>query len=382
MLYVDETAIIPNTVAEEFFTATYPVVSAGETTKIILTSTPLGYNNFWKFWNEAEQGINGFVPLRVRYDEHPARDAVWSEELRKLLGDIKFNQVVNCQFLGSSYTLINGDTLGRLSPLPYVYQKDGLDIIVEPIKGNQYVIVADTARGVGGDYSAFTIIDVTQLPYTIVGKYRDNLISPLLYPSVIHKVAVDYNNAYCLVEINDNGQQIADVMNNELEYENMLYVGQSGRTGQFLTIGGRNSLAGVRTTKQVKRIGCSVFKTLVEENKLLLNDSDVIGEVATFIETRGSYAADDGYHDDLVMTLVLFSWMSNTPFFKELTNINLRQQIFQQRADQIENDLTPFGFINNGIEEEESIAVVEHNDLWIRSESVDKYYNELKSSWA
>ncbi len=382
LLYVDETAIIPNNIAEEFFTAVYPVVSAGSTTKIILTSTPLGYNHFWKFWNDAEQGTNGFVPLRVHYSEHPDRDEKWAEDQRKLLGELKFNQEVLCSFIGSSASLIAGDVIASLSPTSYVFTTDdGLDILEEPQKDHQYVVVVDTSRGVGGDYSAFTVTDVSSVPYRVVGKYRNNIISPLLYPDIIHKVAKDFNNAYVLIEINDIGQQIADILHSELEYENIFRVGASTKQGQFLTSGFKGSaFLGVRTTKQVKRIGCSNLKTLIESKKLLIFDKDIISELSTFIEVRGGvYGADEGYHDDLVMTLVLLAWASRDPYFKELTNVNLRNALFENQLKQIEEELTPFGMLNTGVPEKATAEVV-HGDLWVTGD-MNHYMDKIKQQW-
>lgn len=371
LLYVDEAAIIPNNIAEAFFTSVYPVVSAGETTKIILTSTPLGYNHFWKFWNDAENGTNGFTPLRVNYWEHPKRDGKWAEEQKALLGEIKFNQEVLCAFLGSSNTLISADTIARLSPKTFVHSKDHLDVLEEPQKNNSYFITVDTSRGVGGDYSAFTVIDATKYPFSVVAKYRNNKISPLLYPDIIHKVAKDYNNAFILVEINDIGQQVADIIHNDLEYENMIWVGSDARYGQHLSTSGRSANLGVRTTKQIKRIGCATLKSLVEENKLLVFDQDIISEFSTFIENRGSFEADEGYHDDLVMSLVLFAWASNDMLFKDLMNANNRQALFSQQIKNIEEELTPFGFIDNGMPEELQPEVV-NGDLWL----TDKYQQD------
>ncbi len=380
LLYVDEAAIIPNNLADEFFTAVYPVVSAGSTTKIILTSTPLGFNHFWKFWNDAVQGSNGFVPLDVKYWEHPDRDEKWAEEQKKLLGDLKFNQEVLCSFIGSSASLISGDVIARMSPLPYVFTSDdGLDILEEPVKEHQYVIVVDTSRGVGGDYSAFTVTDVTQAPYKVVGKYRNNKISPLLFPNIIHKVAKDFFDAFVLIEVNDNGQQIADILHYELEYENIFKVG-SGKTGQFLSAGFKGSTTlGVKTSRQVKSIGCSNLKTLVESQKLLIFDKDIISELSTFIEVRGSYKADEGYHDDLVMTLVLLGWAAKDPYFKEITNVNLRNALFENQLKQIEEELTPFGMVNTGVPEKVSAEVMA-GDLWITGDT-NKYYDELKRTW-
>lgn len=356
LLYVDETAIIPNNIAEQFFTSVYPTISAGETTKILLSSTPLGYNHFWKFWNDAQNGRNGFVTLFIPYWEIPGRDEKWAEEQRKLLGDLKYNQEVLCNFLGSSLTLINADTIAQLSPSPPVYSKDGLDIFEKPEKTKSYVMVADTAKGVGGDYSAFSVIDVTQMPYRMVAKYRDNQISPMLYPAIIQKIGKEYNEAYVLLEINSS-EQVAHILHDEYEYENIIYVNRNTKTGQVVSggFGGGKTQLGVMTDKKVKRVGCFNFKSLMEEKKLLVPDVDTISEIATFIENKNSYEADEGYNDDLVMTLVLFSWLTTNSYFKELSNVNLRQALYEKRMQVIEEELTPFGFINTGIEEEKFV---------------------------
>jgi hypothetical protein len=372
-LYIDEAAIVPNNVAEEFFTSTYPTIMAGETTKVLLTSTPLGYNHFWKYWNDAQEGRNGFVALQIPYWEIPGRDEKWAADQKAILGELKFNQEVLCTFLGSSNTLIAADTIGRLSPKSYEFSKDGLDIIESPKENRAYFMVVDTSRGVGGDYSAFTIIDTTDYPYSVVAKYRDNKISPLLYPTIIHKVAKDYNSAYILVEINDIGQQVADIIHNDLEYENMIWVGSDSRYGQTLSASGKNSNLGVRTTKQIKRIGCATLKSLVETNKLLIFDENIISELSTFIEHNGTFEADEGYHDDLTMTLVLFSWASNDVMFKDLMNANNRQALYGSQIKQIEEELTPFGFFDSGVPEEHLPQVVD-GDIWF----TDAYQKDLK----
>jgi len=355
MLYVDEAAIIPNNIAEQFFTSVYPTISAGETTKILLSSTPLGYNHFWKFWNDAENDRNGFVNLFIPYWEIPGRDDVWAETQRKLLGEIKFNQEVLCNFLGSSMTLISSDTIGQMSANQIIYSKDGLDIYEKVEKDHSYVIVADTAKGVGGDYSAFVILDVTKMPYMMVGKYRNNEISPLLYPSVINKVGKEYNEAYVLIEINTS-EQVAEILYSEYEYENVISVSRTSQ-GQIVNggFGGGKTQLGVITDKKVKRIGCSNFKSMLEEKKLLINDADTISEISTFIQKRDSFAADEGYHDDLVMPLVLFAWLTTNSYFKELTNINIRKELYDTRIKMIEDEIVPFGFINNGKEETQFI---------------------------
>lgn len=365
-LYIDEAAIIPNNVADQFFTSVYPTISAGETTKILLTSTPLGYNHFWKFWNDAEEGRNGFKNMFIHYSEIPGRDEAWAEQQLQLLGELKYNQEVLCEFLGSSNTLINGKTLATLSSKPTIYEKDGLDVYEEPQKDKYYVLTADVSRGIGGDFSAFTVIDVTAMPYRLVAKYKHNKISPLLYPNIIAKVATDYNSAFVLVEANDIGQQVLDILHQENEYENIFTtVTENGR--QYITPGfGKATRLGVTTSKAVKRQGCFSFKSLMEESKLLIFDQDIIQELSTFIERGGTYQADEGYHDDLVMCLVLFGWVTSNTFFSDLTNVNVREGIYNSEMRAIENDLTPFGYIEDGQEQEMEVM---GGDVWLFNES-------------
>jgi len=368
-LYIDEAAIIPNNIADEFFTAVYPTISAGETTKILLTSTPLGYNHFWKFWNEAEEGKNGFERMFIHYSEIPGRDEEWADEQLKLLGELKFNQEVLCEFLGSTNTLINGKTLSAMSAKHPEYSKDGLDLYETPKQDHYYVITADVARGIGGDYSAFTLIDVTEMPYKLVGKYKHNKISPMLYPSVISKVARDFNNAYVLIESNDIGQQVLDILHQEEEYENVFTtLTENGK--QYLTPGfGRSAKLGVTTSKAVKRQGCFAIKSLIEDTKLLIHDSDIIGELSVFTEKGQTFQADEGYNDDLAMSLVLFGWVTTNSFFSDLTNVNVREGLFNAEMRMIENDLTPFGEIVDGSEPE---AEVMGGDLWFSLDGKEK----------
>jgi hypothetical protein len=368
-LYIDEAAIIPNTVADEFFTATYPTISAGKTTKIALTSTPLGLNHFWKFWSEAENGINGFVPVRVEYWEHPDHDEKWADEQKQLLGELKYRQEVLMDFLGSAATLIAPDAIQRMVMKKPIYENEGLRIYDLPEKGNleekkapaAYVLIADTASGVGGDSSAFSIIRVDELPYTLVATYNNNHISPLLYPNIIHRWAKEYNDAYVLIEINKS-EQVPHILQYELEYENIIYVNRTHK-GQVVTGGfggaGKTQL-GLLQDKKTKRIGCHMFKELVEQSKLFIPDSTCIAEISTFIETKGSYAADDGYHDDQVMTLVIFGWLSSQPYFKELTNIDLRNQMYKMRMESIDAELLPTGFLVTGHEDPVSSGWVDY----------------------
>jgi len=374
-LYIDEAAIIPNNVAEEFFASVYPTISAGETTKILLTSTPLGYNHFWKFWNEAEKGANGFIHHFIPYKEIPGRDEKWAEEQLKLLGELKFNQEVLCEFLGSSNTLINARTIATLSTKePIFYNDDGLRIYEEPKEDHYYCITVDTARGIGGDYSAFVVTDITEMPYTVVATFRNNKIAPLLYPEVIAKLGRDFNNAYILCENNDIGGQIVEILHEEIEYEN-IFTTVTEKARQYITPGfGRSTRLGVNTSKQVKRQGCFNFKSLMEEKKLLVFDAEIIHEISTFIEKGQGYQADEGYHDDLVMCMVLFGWLSTMPFFKELVDVNTREGLYNKEMKTISQELTPFIHIKSN---EEPKGEVMSGDYWITDENYARKIKEL-----
>ena len=360
-LYIDEAAIIPNNIADEFFTSVYPTISAGETTKILLTSTPLGYNHFWKFWNEAEKKVNGFDHMFIPYYEIPGRDEKWLEEQKGLLGEVKFNQEVMCEFLGSTNTLINATTIGRLSTKEPEYSKAGLDIFEAPQEGKYYAMACDTARGIGGDYSAFVVVDITAMPYRVVAKYRDNTIAPMLFPDVIGKVGRDYNNAFILVEVNDIGQQVVEILHGEVEYDNILST-VTEQQRQYISPGfGKQTKLGVNTSKSVKRQGCFTFKSLLEEQKLLIFDEHIIHEISTFIEKGNSYQADEGYHDDLVMCMVLFGWLASQTFFKDMTDVNVREGLFGQKMGEIQTSLTPYIRVDGQEPEFEVIG----EDVWL-----------------
>ena len=376
-LYIDEAAIIPNNVADEFFASVYPTISAGETTKILLTSTPLGYNHFWKFWNEAEKDANGFINHFIHYTEIPGRDEKWAEEQLKLLGELKFTQEVLCEFLGSSNTLINARTIGALSskePLYDNHEGNGIDIYEDPQEGHYYCITVDTARGIGGDYSAFVVFDITEMPYKVVAKYRNNKIAPMLYPNVIAKVGEDYNNAFVLIENNDIGGQVVEILHEEIEYDN-IFSTVTEKSRQYVSPGfGKSTRLGVNTSKQVKRQGCFNFKSLMEEKKLLVFDADIISEISTFVEKGNTYQADEGYNDDCVMCMVLFGWLSTMPFFKELVDVNTREGLYKQEMQSITQNLTPFVMRKSN---EEPEAWVAGGDYWLMD---DEYSKRLKES--
>jgi hypothetical protein len=348
-LYLDEFAFVPNNIAEEFFTSVYPTITSGASTKILISSTPNGMNHYYKMWTDAVEGRNGFEYIEANWRSVPGRTDEWAEMQRKALGDEKYLQEMECQFHGSSGTLISGHVLKSLSFVTPTTLESivGLCIYDKPVKDHKYVLVADTSRGKGLDYSAFTVIDVTDLPYKVVCTYKDNDISPVIYPSIIQKVGKWYNNAYVLVEINDNGQQVVDSLFDDYEYENILstVTGDKskggGRTTLSWNFGGKGGERGIRTTKSVKRLGCSLMKSLIEGQKLIITDFNIISELSTFINKKQSYEADEGSNDDLVMCLVLFSWMTNQPFFADLCDTNIKDKLYKQQMLKIEEEMLP-----------------------------------------
>ena len=354
IIFLDEFAYVPNSIAEEFFSSVYPTISSGKSSKVMIVSTPHGMNMFYKMWVDACNKNNNFVPVEVHWSEVPGRDEKWKEETIKNTSESQFATEFECEFLGSVDTLISAS---KIKSLPVVEPKrsGGLDVYEMPKKGNIYTMTVDVSRGLTNDYSAFCVIDCTSVPYKVVAKYRDNEIKPLVFPSIIERVAKHYNNAFILVEINDLGQQVADNLQFELEYDNMMMVTQRGRSGQVLGGGfsGRGNQLGLRITKGTKKIGTSNMKSLIEGNKLIINDFDIIAELSTFISRGKSFEAEQGATDDLVMCLVIFSWLANQRYFKELTNVDVRGQMFTDQQNAIEADMAPFGFIDNGLDDPE-----------------------------
>ena len=352
MVFLDEFAFVPHGLADEFFKSVYPTISSGTETKMIIVSTPKGMNHFYKMWVEAEEERSNFIPLAVNWWETPGRDEDWKLQQIANTSEESFDQEFACNFLGTSNTLINANTLRNLAFVRPIFQKQGFDQYEEIKTGHEYVITVDTARGVDGDYSAFIVIDVTQIPYRVVAKYKDNKISPMMYPELIYNVANNFNQAFILVEINDIGEQVASILYRDLEYENLFITAMRGRAGQRVGGGfGKNAQLGVRTTKQVKRIGCSTLKDLVEDQKIIIEDFDVIEELSNFISKKESYEADEGHHDDLAMCLVLFGWLIRQEYFKDLTNSDIRQKFLADKEDMMEEEMLPFGFYNDGTEE-------------------------------
>jgi len=352
LVFLDEFAFVQHNIANDFFKSVYPTISSGQETKMIIVSTPKGMNHFYKMWVEAEEERSNFKTLEVDWWETPGRDSDWKQQQIANTSEEDFNQEFACEFLGSTNTLVNVNILRNLAFTNPSFQKNGFDQYGEVIPDHQYVVTVDTARGVGLDNSAFIVIDITSVPYRVVAKFKDSLISPILYPELIYNVATNYNEAFVLVEINDIGEQVANILANDLEYENIFVTNVKGRAGQVIGGGfSSNRQLGVRTTKQVKRIGCSTLKDLIENNKIIIEDFDIIEEMSNFINKKDSYEADEGYHDDLVMCLVLFSWLIRQPYFKDLTNSDIRERFLKDKEAMIEADLLPFGFKYDAVDD-------------------------------
>ena len=372
IIFLDEFAHVPSNISEQFFNSVYPTISSGETTKVLIVSTPNGMNMFYKMWVDAEEKRNSYSPIEVHWSQVPGRNEKWKQETIKNTSELQFQQEFECDFIGSANTLINGAKLRQIPFKNPIFSHEGLDVYQQPIEHHTYVVIVDTSRGQGLDYSAFSVIDVSQMPYRQVVKYRNNEISPMLYPNAIYAIAKKYNEAFVLVEVNDIGGQVADILYYDIEYENIMMTSMKGRAGQ--QIGGgfaKDSCLGIKTTKQVKRIGCATLKDMIEHDKLIIEDFDTISELTTFSSKGQSYEAEEGAHDDLVMTLVLFSWLVQQRYFKDLTNMDIREKLFSEQMKMLEDELTPFGFINDG--QEDNSFVDQDGTRWNVDENVRVY---------
>ena len=367
IIFLDEFAYVPANVAEQFFSSVYPTISSGKTTKVMIVSTPHGMNMFYKLWVDAEEQRNSYIPIEVHWSEVPGRDEKWKAETIKNTSESQFNTEFECEFLGSINTLVAPSKLKTLAYRQPRQSNAGLDIYEKPTEGHTYMLTADVSRGTANDYSAYIVVDVTQIPYRVVAKFRDNEIKPLLFPSKIYDVARAYNQAFVLVEVNDIGEQVATTLQFDMEYDNLMMASMRGRAGQILGggfSGGRAQL-GVRTTKAVKRIGCSNLKQLVEDDKLIIEDLDTISELSTFIVKGQSFEADEGCNDDLVSCLFLFAWATDQQYFKELSDLDVRATMLREQQDLLEQDMAPFGFIVDGLEDENIGEMVdEYGTRW------------------
>lgn len=349
ILMLDEFAFVPNNLADEFFTSVYPVITSGNTTKTFIISTPNGMNHFYKLWEEARTGQNDYKTIDVHWSRVPGRDQKWADTTRRNMGEQKFDQEMEANFLGSQHTLIGSQYIKNMvvkKPISLgTGQFDGLSIYEEPKAGHVYVAVVDSGHGKGLDFSATQVIDITEYPFVQAAVYRNNNISSLIYPTVVEKIARKYNNAEVLVENNDIGEQTGNILHYELEYPNVTWV---------------NEEIGVKTTKKVKSIGCGNLKQIVESSQIIINDVNTIQEFSTFAVKGKSYEAEQGCHDDLVMCLVLFSWFSNTQYFKDLTNQDIRAKIAEGKKEQIENEMS-FMFVTTGSEDDD---LMDTSSVW------------------
>ena len=367
IIFLDEFAYVPSNVAEQFFSSVYPTISSGKTTKVMIVSTPHGMNMFYKLWVDAEEERNEYIPIEVHWSEVPGRDEEWKQQTIKNTSESQFNTEFECEFLGSIDTLITPAKLKTLTYRQPIQSNAGLDIHARPEEGHTYMLTADVSRGTSNDYSAFIVVDITELPYRIVAKYRDNEIKPLLFPQKIYEMARVYNQAFVMIEVNDIGEQVANAMQFDLEYDNLVMASMRGRSGQVLGAGfsGGKAQLGVRTTKAVKKVGCSNLKQLVEDNKIIVEDLEIISELSTFIVKGQSFEADEGCNDDLVSCLFMFGWATDQQYFKELTDVDVRMQMVKENQDALEQDMAPFGFIVDGLEDENIGQMVdEYGTKW------------------
>ena len=364
ILFLDEFAFVPNHIADSFFSSVYPTITSGKSTKVIIVSTPHGMNHFYRLWHDAEKGKNEYVPTDVHWSEVPGRDEKWRKSTIANTSEQQFKVEFECEFLGSVDTLISPSKLRALVYDEPQTRSAGLDVYEACKKDGDYVITVDVARGVGGDYSAFIVIDITEFPHRVVAKYRNNEIKPMLFPNLIWEVAKSYNNAFILCEVNDVGDQVASILNFDLEYENLLMCSMRGRAGQIVGQGfsGKKTQLGVKMSKTVKKVGALNLKTLIEEDKVTFKDYEILSELTTFIQKHNSFEAEEGCNDDLAMCLVIYAWLVAQDYFKELTDQDVRKRLYDEQKNQIEQDMSPFGFIMDGLDDDSFVD--SEGDTW------------------
>ena len=369
VIFLDEFAFIPNHIADQFFASVYPTISSGQKTKVIIVSTPHGMNHFYRMWHDAEASKNEYIPTDVHWSEVPGRDEKWRQQTIANTSEAQFKVEFECEFLGSVDTLIAPSKLRSLIYENPRKSNAGLDVYKEPEQKHDYLITVDVARGVEKDYSAFVVTDITKFPHNIVAKYRNNQVKPMLFPSIIYDIATSYNNAFILCEVNDIGDQVASIINYDLEYENLLMCSMRGRAGQIVGQGfsGKKTQLGVKMSKTVKKVGSLNLKTMIESDKLLFSDYDILSELTTFIQKNNSFEAEEGCNDDLAMCLVIYAWLVQQDYFKELTDQDVRKRLYDEQKNQIEQDMSPFGFISDGLEEDSFVDA--DGDRW----KVDEY---------
>ena len=379
ILFLDEFAFVPNHIADSFFASVYPTITSGKSTKVIIVSTPHGMNHFYRMWHDAEKGANEYIPTDVHWSEVPGRDAKWKEQTIANTSEQQFKIEFECEFLGSVDTLISPSKLRNLVYDNPLLNNKGLDVYQKCQENHDYVVTVDVARGVGNDYSAFVVVDITEFPHKVIAKYRNNEIKPMLFPSVVYEVAKNYNDAYILCEVNDVGDQVASILQYDLEYQNLLMCSMRGRAGQIVGQGfsGKKTQLGVKMSKTVKKVGSLNLKTMIEEDKLLLKDYEIISELTTFIQKHNSFEAEEGCNDDLAMCLVIYAWLVAQDYFKELTDQDVRKRLYEDQKNQIEQDMAPFGFIVDGLED--NSFVDSQGDRWSKASVGD--YGDMSYMW-
>jgi hypothetical protein len=378
VVFLDEFAFVPNNIAEQFFNSTYPTISSGNTTKVIIVSTPNGLNLFYKMWSMAVEKKSDYKPIEIHWSMVPGRTQEWKEQVIRNTSEDQFRQEFECEFIGSTNTLIHPSKIRTLVFKNPIARDGDLHIYEQPAPGHTYLLVADVAEGQGLDYSTFSIIDVTEIPYRQVAKYKNNKISPLLFPTVIYTAALKYNEAFILVEINSIGLQVSDILHNELAYENLIKIRNGkNKAGQQATPGFTKQMQfGLKTSVQTKKIGCANLKSLIESDKLIINDEDTIMELTTFSAHKQSFAAEEGNNDDLVMTLVNFGWLTAQKYFKESVNTDIRRTLQEEQLQIMDQDLVPFGIIDNGIDNRGEVI---DGDLWVTDR--EKLYTFDNLDW-
>ena len=372
ILFLDEFAFVPNHIADAFFSSVYPTITSGKSTKVIIVSTPHGMNHFYRMWHDAERGKNEYCHTDVHWSEVPGRDEKWRQQTIANTSEQQFKVEFECEFLGSVDTLIAPSKLRTLVYESPKTQGAGLDVYEDPQEGHDYICTVDVARGVVKDYSAFVMIDITQFPHKVVAKYRNNEIKPMLFPNIIYDVCTKYNKAFILCEVNDVGDQVASILNYDLEYANLLMASMRGRAGQVVGQGfsGKKTQLGVKMSKTVKKVGALNLKTIIESDKLIFSDYEILSELTTFIQKSNSFEAEEGCNDDLAMCLVIYAWLVAQDYFKELTDQDVRKRLYEEQKNQIEQDMAPFGFMDDGMDD--SSFVDDNGDRWFTDEYGDK----------
>jgi hypothetical protein len=380
IVFLDEFAFVPTNIAEEFFSSVYPTISSGKSTKVIIVSTPNGMNHFYKLWHDAERGKNSYNAIEAHWSEVPGRDEKWKQETIANTSESQFQQEFECDFIGSAGTLISAAKLKSLVYEDPISSSAGLDIYELPTPGHEYLMTVDVSRGMKMDYSAFILVDITSYPHRLVAKYRNNEIKPMLFPNIIVQTAQQYNKAWILCEVNDIGDQVASIVFYDEEYENLLMTCMRGRAGQVLGHGfsGGKTQLGLKMAKAPKKLGCSNLKQMVESDKIIFKDFNLINEMTTFVEKRDSFSAEEGSHDDLIMCMVIYAWAVAQDYFREMTDQSIREELYEKDKAQLEEDMSPFGFIEDGLPKG---MTVEEGEVWFDSKMQTDEYGTPMSNW-